>query len=72
MCASRGGKSPLANAPDPPLHFMLCQLQDGVIPDREDSELSEVKTSQSQREEVWIRYTTLTQGTSIRWSLDPT
>lgn len=73
VCLSQRKKSPSATAPGSPSpYFMLCQLQNGVISDRGKvgAKPHENMTSRSQREEVWIRYTSLTQETSIRSRLD--
>lgn len=67
MFAFRKRKGPLASVTNSS-YYMLCQLRDGVIPDEEDLQLSEVKTQrkESQRDEVQTKFTTLTCKTSIR------
>lgn len=68
MCAFHSGRNPLVTVPIllPPFHALSTpewsHSKQGELGVKQHKDL----TSQSQREEVWIRYATLTQETSIR------
>lgn len=74
MCAFHSGKKVprrLHQVPPPPIScFVNSRMESFQTGGKLGAKPHENMTSQSQREEVWIRYTSLTQETSIRSRLD--